>query len=205
MDLTFSSCPLLQPLPRYVYALLRSPLLSSAAQYHSDLTAYLHHLWCALPPQELSKAVYPRLTAFVDPATLIASRLPLSRHSLQGPVLAEAAAATAREAVAAAKQAAGAAGGGEDGGAGGDTAGASADDAAVTAAAQAALSLSAAVAEGQAAANVLLLDAFILVLVLYRGTAPPELAFPPPQDSLLWHMISDIKRVRGTAASGTLA
>jgi protein transport protein SEC24 len=59
VDLTFSSCPPLQPLPRLVYALLRSPLLSSAAQYHSDLTAYLHHLWCCLPPRELAKAVYP--------------------------------------------------------------------------------------------------------------------------------------------------
>ena len=59
MDLTFSSCSPLQPLPRLVYALLRSPLLSSAAQYHSDLTAYLHHLGCCLPPRELAKAVYP--------------------------------------------------------------------------------------------------------------------------------------------------
>eukprot|EP00775_Hariotina_reticulata_P007478 gene7478-7687_t len=72
VELTFTSCPPLQPLPRLVYALLRSPLLSSAAQYHSDLTAFLHHLWCCLPPKELSRAVYPCLTAFADTDTLIA-------------------------------------------------------------------------------------------------------------------------------------
>jgi hypothetical protein len=73
MDLTFSSCPPLQPLPRLVYALLRSPLLSSAAQYHSDLTAYLHHLWCCLPPHELAKAVYPGVLCAAAAAAAAAS------------------------------------------------------------------------------------------------------------------------------------
>jgi hypothetical protein len=41
----------------------------------------------------------------------------------------------------------------------------------------------------------LLLDAFILVLVLYRAGAPPDLPFPPPQNSALWRAITDIKRV----------
>lgn len=222
MDLTFGSCPLLQPLPRYVYALLRSPLLSSAAQYHSDLTAYLHHLWCALPPHELAKAVYPGLSAFADPDRLIATGLPLSRHSLQGPVLAEAAAAAARKAVAAAKQgvvgaaaadAAAAASQGSapaaaeaeaavaGGEAGGVQQGEGTVDPAVAAAAQSALSLSAAVAEGREGANILLLDAFILVLVLYRSSAPAALPFPPPQDSLLWRAITDIKRVGSSNTS----
>lgn len=212
VDLTFSSCPLLQPLPRYVYALLRSPLLSSAAQYHSDLAAYLHHLWCALPPHELAKAVYCRLTAFADPDRMIATGLPLSRHSLQGPVLAEAAAAAARGAVAAAKKgvraaaaadAADATPAGSAPAAVGDEAGGAAAgqdggrvDPAAAAAAQSALSLSAAVAEGRESANILLLDAFILVLVLYRASAPAELPFPPPQDSLLWRAITEIKTVR---------
>lgn len=62
-------------------------------------------------------------------------------------------------------------------------------------AAQAALSLSAAVAEGRTGANILLLDAFILVLVLYRAGAPPDLPFPPPQNSALWRAITEIKRV----------
>jgi hypothetical protein len=188
VDLTFSSCPLLQPLPRYVYALLRSPLLSSAAQCHSDLTSYLHSLWCSLPPRELARAVYPSLTAFADPNTPIASRLPLSRHSLAGPALAEAAAAYAKQAVAVAKggDAAAAAGGG----------GVEAEEgtAAAATAAQAALGVSAAVAEGRAGAEVLLLDAFILVLVLYRSSAS-ALPFPPPEDSQLWHAVADIKRV----------
>jgi hypothetical protein len=52
------------------------------------------------------------------------------------------------------------------------------------------------VAEGREAANILLLDAFILVLVLYRASAPAELPFPPPQDSLLWRAITEIKTVR---------
>jgi hypothetical protein len=247
VDLNFDSCPLLQPLPRYMYALLRSPLLSSAAQYHSDLTAYLHHLWCALPPHELAKAVYPGLSAFADTDHLIATGLPLSRHSLQGPALAAAAIAAAKKAVGAAKASvpaqggssaistadagrvgstflAGAAGGGvptaeQQGGTvgsaesaepvGGDSAPAPPDPAAA-AAAQAALSLSAAVAEGRQGANVLLLDAFILVLVLYRSSAGAEMQFPPAQDSLLWRTITDIKRVRtwggwlGQASAGLL-
>jgi hypothetical protein len=222
VDLSFTSSPLLQPLPRYVYALLRSPLLSSAAQYHSDLTAYLHHLWCDLPPHELAKAVYPRLTAFADPDRLIAAGLPLSRHSLHGPALAEAAAAAARKAVAEAKgsastaqalpacaaaaaapangipAAAAAAEPMEGDGMGGQR-GEGLVDPAAAAAAQAALTLSAAVAEGHEGANILLLDAFILVLVLYRGGAPAELPFPPPQNSLLWRAITDIKRVGFTA------
>lgn len=210
VDLTFSSCPLLQPLPRYVYALLRSPLLSSAAQYHSDLAAYLHHLWCALPPHELAKAVYCRLTAFADPDRMIATGLPLSRHSLQGPVLAEAAAAAARGAVAAAKKGVTAAAADDDAPPADSAAAAACDEAggaaagqhdgrvdpAAAAAAQSALSLSAAVAEGRESANILLLDAFILVLVLYRASAPAELPFPPPQDSLLWRTITEIKTVR---------
>ncbi|WIA11779.1 hypothetical protein OEZ85_011873 [Tetradesmus obliquus] len=195
VDLTFSSCPPLQPLPRLVYALLRSPLLSSAAQYHSDLTAYLHHLWCCLPPRELAKAVYPGLSAFADPDTLIASGLALSRNSLQGTQLAEAAAAAAREVVTAASAASQAAAG-----AAAAAAGAAAESAVEAAehskAAQAALAVAAAVAEGKQAANILLLDAFILVLVVYRAGAPGELPFPPPQQSKLSRIIADIKRER---------
>ncbi|KAF6265854.1 hypothetical protein COO60DRAFT_1697553 [Scenedesmus sp. NREL 46B-D3] len=191
VDLTFSSCPPLQPLPRLVYALLRSPLLSSAAQHHSDLTAYLHHLWCCLPPRELAKAVYPGLSAFADSDTLIAEGLALSRNSLQGPQLAEAAAAAARQGVtaaAAASQAAACAAAG--------AAADSADAAAEYNTAQAALALAGAVAEGKQAANILLLDAFILVLVVFRAGAPGQLPFPPPQQSKLSRIIADIKRER---------
>eukprot|EP00879_Flechtneria_rotunda_P001812 GHRR01001976.1.p1 GENE.GHRR01001976.1~~GHRR01001976.1.p1 ORF type:complete len:996 (+),score=422.55 GHRR01001976.1:2722-5709(+) len=212
VDLTFVSCPSLQPLPRLVYALLRSPLLSSAAQYHSDLTAYLHHLWCCLPPDELAKAVYPGLWAFADPDTLIAGGLPLSRQSLRGALLAEAAAATARSAVKAEAAAQ-------------ITAAATADSASSdkvsqeeqprnssvaneqasiadqqhinhSAAANAALALAAAVAEKEQPANIFLLDAFILVLVVYCQGASANVAYPPPQHSKLWRMISDIKRAR---------
>jgi hypothetical protein len=55
--------------------------------------------------------------------------------------------------------------------------------------------VAAAVAEGQQGANILLLDAFILVLVLYRAGAPETMPFPPPQQSKLWRMMQDLKRV----------
>jgi hypothetical protein len=134
------------------------------------------------------------LSAFADPDTLIASGLALSRNSLQGAQLAEAAAAAAREVVTAASAASQAAAG----------APAAADGAAAAAeqskAAQAALAVAAAVAEGKQAANILLLDAFILVLVVYRAGAPGELPFPPPQQSKLSRIIADIKRVSGSSA-----
>jgi hypothetical protein len=47
---------------------------------------------------------------------------------------------------------------------------------------------------------VLLLDAFILVLVVYRAGAPGELPFPPPQQSKLSRIIADIKRVMQAVA-----
>lgn len=72
VDLQFTGFPALSALPRTVYALLRSPLLSSAAQAHSDLTAYLQHLWTSLPPRELVTAIYPTLSAWADTDTLIA-------------------------------------------------------------------------------------------------------------------------------------
>jgi hypothetical protein len=138
------------------------------------------------------------LSAFADPDTLIADGLALSRDSLQGPQLAEAAAAAARETVAAASAASQAASGSLPAAAA--AAGAAAESAAAAAAeysrtAQAALALAGAVAEGKQAANVLLLDAFILVLVVYRAGAPGELPFPPPQQSKLSRIIADIKRV----------
>ena len=57
VDVHFQACPPLAPLPCYIYALLRSPLLASAAQTHPDLAAYLQHLWTCLPAGELSRAV----------------------------------------------------------------------------------------------------------------------------------------------------
>lgn len=83
IDLAFVRHPALRPLPRAVYALLRSPLLSSAAQGHADLTTYLHQLWLTgLPAKELARAIYPELSAWGDPNKLISSGLDLSKASL---------------------------------------------------------------------------------------------------------------------------
>jgi hypothetical protein len=146
----------------------------------------------------LSKTAPAGLSAFADPDTLIAEGLALSRNSLQGAQLAEAAAAAAREVVTAASAASQAAAADS----------AAADGAAVAAAAaeqskaaQAALALAAAVAEGKQSANILLLDAFILVLVVYRAGAPGDLPFPPPQQSKLSRIIADIKRVSKVTGS----
>lgn len=76
-DVTFEGAPSLQLLPRLVYALVRSPLLEATEQHHPDLRAALHHLWTALPPDELACAVYPRLASYSD-----ADHEALPRHSL---------------------------------------------------------------------------------------------------------------------------
>lgn len=76
-DVTFESAASLQLLPRLVYALVRSPLLEASDKHHPDLRASLHHLWTALPPEELACAVYPRLASYAD-----ADHEALSRHSL---------------------------------------------------------------------------------------------------------------------------
>jgi hypothetical protein len=43
---------------------------------------------------------------------------------------------------------------------------------------------------------VLLLDAFMLVLVLYRAGAGAHVPFPPPEHSKLWRLVADVQRVR---------
>ncbi|KXZ54187.1 hypothetical protein GPECTOR_5g282 [Gonium pectorale] len=94
-DLNFSSAPLLAPLPRLVYALLRSPLLAPSPPplppptsggssggaaagegQHPDLTAFLAHLWGGLPPGELS---------YTNPDTPAFPRHSLSRAAVCGP------------------------------------------------------------------------------------------------------------------------
>ena len=57
----------LQPVPRLVYGLLRSPVLTQAPGHHPDLHTALRLLWTALPPEELRRAVYPLLSSYTTP------------------------------------------------------------------------------------------------------------------------------------------
>ena len=46
LDVAFSKCPQLQPLPRLVFSLLRNPLLKRAPEsVHPDLRVYLQSLY----------------------------------------------------------------------------------------------------------------------------------------------------------------
>ena len=74
MDAEFARAEPLQPLPRLVYALLRSPLLPEQPRLngraHPDAPAALRHLCASLPPRDLRCALYPTLSSFADPDTL---------------------------------------------------------------------------------------------------------------------------------------
>ena len=54
-------------MPRLVYGLLRSPVLTQAPGHHPDLHTALRLLWTALPPEELRRAVYPLLSSYTTP------------------------------------------------------------------------------------------------------------------------------------------
>ena len=69
--MTFDEAEALQTLPRLVFALLRSPLLSPRELRHPDARAAIGRLWAALPPDHLRRAVYPALSSFADPDTLV--------------------------------------------------------------------------------------------------------------------------------------
>ncbi len=66
-DVSFDAVEALQPVPRLVYGLLRSPVLTQAPGHHPDLHTALRLLWTALPPEELRRAVYPLLSSFTTP------------------------------------------------------------------------------------------------------------------------------------------
>ncbi|GFR45227.1 hypothetical protein Agub_g6624 [Astrephomene gubernaculifera] len=156
-DLHFTQAPQLAPLPRLVYALLRSPLLAppplppppppsegaspegsheggggGGGGQHPDLTSFLRHLWGALPPGELVRAVYPVMQSYHHPDQLALPRHSLSRAALAGPD----------------------------------------------------------------APPIFLLDAYILILVYYTSRCPPELPFPPPQQSALRKAVAAIRSER---------
>lgn len=75
VDVAFEGAEALQPLARLAYALLRSPLLGEpsgggpAEGAGGDAAVAARHLWAALPPGELRRAVYPALASYSDPDT----------------------------------------------------------------------------------------------------------------------------------------
>ncbi|KAM7496929.1 hypothetical protein LguiA_021343 [Lonicera macranthoides] len=83
IDVAFSQCPQLQPLPRLVFALLRNPLLRLHEEgVHPDYRIYLQCLFSALEPSSLHRAVYPLLTSFATPDKQAFPRHSLSRAAL---------------------------------------------------------------------------------------------------------------------------
>ncbi|KAG2674414.1 hypothetical protein I3843_13G118700 [Carya illinoinensis] len=83
MDITFSQCPQLQPLPRLVFALLRNPLLRFHEEgVHPDYRIYLQCLFSALEPSSLHRAVYPVLVSYSTPDKQAYPRHSLNRAAL---------------------------------------------------------------------------------------------------------------------------
>lgn len=83
LDVAFSHCPQLQPLPRLIFALLRSPLLRLHEEgIHPDYRIYLQCLFSALEPSSLLRAVYPVLSSYSTPDKQAYPRHSLSRAAL---------------------------------------------------------------------------------------------------------------------------
>ncbi|CAI9105648.1 OLC1v1004624C1 [Oldenlandia corymbosa var. corymbosa] len=83
VDVAFSQCPQLQPLPRLVFALLRNPLLRLHEEgVHPDYRIYLQCLFSALEPSSLLRAIYPMLTSYSTPDKQAFPRHSLSRAAL---------------------------------------------------------------------------------------------------------------------------
>uniref|UniRef100_A0A6N2LJM2 Sec23/Sec24 trunk domain-containing protein n=1 Tax=Salix viminalis TaxID=40686 RepID=A0A6N2LJM2_SALVM len=83
VDVAFSQCPQLQPLPRLVFALLRNPLLRFHEEgVHPDYRIYLQCLFSALEPSSLHRAIYPVLTSYSTPDKQAYPRHSLSRAAL---------------------------------------------------------------------------------------------------------------------------
>ncbi|WOL03496.1 protein transport protein SEC23-like [Canna indica] len=83
VDVAFSQCPQLQPIPRLIFALLRNPLLRLHEEgIHPDYRIYLQCLFSALEPTSLHLAIYPLLTSYTTPDKQAYPRHSLSRAAL---------------------------------------------------------------------------------------------------------------------------
>ncbi|XP_010542560.1 PREDICTED: protein transport protein SEC24-like isoform X2 [Tarenaya hassleriana] len=83
IDVSFSQCPQLQPMPRLVFALLRNPLLRFHEEgVHPDFRIYLQCLFSGLEPSSLHRAIYPALMSYTTPDKQAYPRHSLSRAAL---------------------------------------------------------------------------------------------------------------------------
>ncbi|KAL6652852.1 hypothetical protein ACP70R_011777 [Stipagrostis hirtigluma subsp. patula] len=68
IDVDFSHCSQLQPLSRFVFAILLSPLLQLNGEgIHPDYRTYLQCLFSALEPASLRQAIWPTLISYSSP------------------------------------------------------------------------------------------------------------------------------------------
>jgi len=80
-DVTFAHNIPLQPLPRLVFALLRSPLLCAMGT-EPDARTHLQCLCASLEPAALVRTLYPALSSYADPDEVAFPRHSLSRAAL---------------------------------------------------------------------------------------------------------------------------
>ena len=86
VDIEFKKAAALQALPKYVYGLLRSPLMAfKMGGTVPDERAYLFSALTRLPPKEVAPLLFPRLESFKDHETPSSDGLPLSQAALSSP------------------------------------------------------------------------------------------------------------------------
>lgn len=81
-------CPALASVPKFVYSLLVSPLLSSntplsSHQLSADARTSMYTLYRNLPTHGLAVAIRCKLAAYSDPQKLAQHDLPLTRHAMR--------------------------------------------------------------------------------------------------------------------------
>ena len=74
VDADLAGCKALQAIPRLAYGMLRCALLMQRPGQHPDERVALRHLWASLPHAELRCALYPTLSSYSDPDTLVSVR-----------------------------------------------------------------------------------------------------------------------------------
>ncbi|KAM9961348.1 hypothetical protein ACTFIR_004188 [Dictyostelium discoideum] len=90
IDVNFSQVSHLRPLPRYVFALMKSPILrelttdieASTIMKKSDEWIYHQCLYSTLEPRLLHRSIYPVLYSYGAPNNLASKYLPLSQNTI---------------------------------------------------------------------------------------------------------------------------
>ncbi|KAL6885911.1 hypothetical protein ACP4OV_010172 [Aristida adscensionis] len=89
VDVDFSNCSQLQPLSRFVFAILLSPLLQLNSEgIHSDYQTYFQCLFSVLEPASLRQAIWPTLISYSSPDVKAGVHQSLSRTVItrEGPI-----------------------------------------------------------------------------------------------------------------------